>query len=267
MRSMIRLACMLLMAAGVNATAQKLPDRPEPPRLVNDFANILNPSQAEALEKKLVDFNDSTSTQVTVVIVPDLQGMDKSEYAIELGNKWGVGQRGKNNGVLMLIKPKTADSRGEIFIASGYGSEGPLPDLRISDIINDNIIPHFRDGDYYAGIDAGVDAIIASFKGEYKAEPKSHGTKGNSPVPAIVIIIILFLIFMIGGRKSGNRPGHIASKGLPWWIMLAMMNSGPRSGSWGGFSSGGGFGGGGGGGGFGGFGGGSFGGGGAGGSW
>ena len=112
-----------------SAFSQKIPERPVPPRLVNDFAGILKAEEVRNLEQKLVSFNDSTSTQIAIVIVRSLGGSDKADYAQQLAEKWGIGRKGLNNGVLILIKPKTADSNGQVQIAPGYGLEGPIPDI------------------------------------------------------------------------------------------------------------------------------------------
>ncbi len=107
--------------------AQTLLPRPDPPRLVNDFAGVLSSSELQSLENKLVAFNDSTSNQIAVVIVNDLQGYDKSEFAYKVAKDWGVGQSDFNNGLLVLVKTKTDESLGQIFIATGYGLEGAIP--------------------------------------------------------------------------------------------------------------------------------------------
>ena len=116
--------------------SQNIPERPNPPRLVNDFAGMLKSEEVNMLEQKLVAFDDSTSTQIAIVIVPSLGGYDKADYAQRLGEKWGVGQKGRNNGILILIKPKTADSRGEVQISTGYGVEGPIPDITCGEIVD-----------------------------------------------------------------------------------------------------------------------------------
>ena len=116
--------------------SQDIPERPVPPRLVNDFAGMLKADEVSMLEQKLVAFSDSTSTQIAIVIVPSLGGYDKADYAQRLGEKWGVGQKGKNNGVLILIKPKTAGSDGQVQISTGYGIEGAIPDLLSGEIID-----------------------------------------------------------------------------------------------------------------------------------
>ncbi len=245
---------------------QDIPDRPYPPRLVNDFAGFLKRNEAGALEQKLVAFNDSTSTQIAIVIVKDLAGYAPADYAQRLGEKWGVGQKGLNNGIVILIKPKTDDSRGEVFIAPGYGLEGVIPDLVCADIIDNEILPAFNRGEYYLGLDRATDVLMSLASGEFSANQymKKSGRKSESFSAAAIIFLIIIFFLLFHSGHSNYRNISTRRGGLPLWWWLSMTGSGGRShrGSWGGFS-GGGFGGGG----FGGFGGGSFGGGGAGGSW
>lgn len=250
--------------------AQDIPEKPNPPKLVNDFAGMLDRGEVSRLEQKLVSFNDSTSTQISIVIVPTLDGYAPGDYAQRLGEKWGIGQKGTNNGVLVLVKPKTNDSRGEVFIAPGYGLEGVLPDITAATIVDNEILPAFRNGDYYGGLDKATSTIMSLARGEYTADEYGKKAEGGSKKggPGLFgLIFIVFVIIMIARGGRGGRSGRITSGGLPFWLLMGMLGSGHSShrGSWGGFSGGGGFGGGGGG--FGGFGGGSFGGGGAGGSW
>lgn len=256
------------MIAVILAQAQNIPERPDPPRLVNDFTQTLNKSQVDALEKKLRDYNDTTSTQIVVVLVPDLQDYEPQTYAYKIGETWGVGRAGKNNGAVILIKPKTKNSRGQAFIATGYGLEGPIPDALAKRIVENEMIPSFSQNDYYHGIDAAINTMMSLASGEFTGEEyldkQSQAPGGVWLVPIIIIIIILVLM------RNGQNNNHFGSRGnLPFWtaLWLASQASRSHSGSWGGFSGGSGGFGGGGGGGFGGFGGGSFGGGGAGGSW
>jgi uncharacterized protein len=265
-RSTIIVPALLLIMLTGSLYAQDFPEKPLPPRLVNDFAGMLNNNEINALEQKLVAFNDSTSTQIAIVTVTDLHGYDKSDYAQRLAEKWGIGQKGKNNGILILVKPKTASENGEVFIATAYGLEGAIPDLHTSDIINNQILPAFRAGDYYGGLDKATDSLMALARGEFPANPYKKNQNYSALAP-FIIFIIFFIIVMFIRSGGGKNDRHIGNKGLPLWMLFSMMNSrNSHNGSWGGFSGGGGFGGGGGGG-FGGFGGGSFGGGGAGGSW
>jgi uncharacterized protein len=226
---------------------------PNPARLVNDYAEVLTPDQAQALENKLVRFDDSTSTQVTVVIVRNLGGMDVADAATELGRSWGVGGKKNNNGVVLLV---SFEDR-KLNISPGYGLEKTLPDLTTQQIIQQIIVPNFKGNDYYRGIDEGTDAIIQAVQGEYHA-PKNYKRQGKPSFGKIIFIILLIIIFLSfsgGGRGGGfmSRRGYRGLGGGPIFFP----------------GGGGGFGGGGGGssGGFGGFGGGSFGGGGSSGSW
>ncbi|MCU0378453.1 MAG: TPM domain-containing protein [Bacteroidales bacterium] len=262
-----------LLFISLSAGGQNLLQRPEPPKLVNDIAGLLQPSEVQALENKLVAFNDSTSNQIAVVIVNDLQGYDRSSFAYRVGKEWGVGQSDFNNGLVVLVKTKTASSDGQVFIATGYGLEGAIPDLACADIIDREMLPRFRNGDYFGGINAATDVLMSLASGEYTYENYNQGSGEESYgfIPGIaLLIIIIVLIAIISSGKSNNR--HIRRSGadaIPFWLLMSMLGGGrSHSGSWGGFSGrgGGGFSGGGGGG-FGGFGGGGFGGGGAGGSW
>lgn len=245
----------------VSTVVAQIPDRPVPPRLVNDFANILSRDEINHLEDTLVGFANRTSTQIVVVIVPDLEGYDPGDFAFKLGEKWGVGQKDKNNGIVVLVKPKQANSKGQVFIATGYGLEGVLPDAIVnSTVVDYEMIPRFKGNDYYGGISSGIKVIMDITGGEYTAEQYQQQKGQNNEagfIPAIVIFILVFVFIMRGRRNRFYSPG----KSLPFWLAMGMLSGGSHrsGGSFGNFSSGSG--------GFGGFGGGSFGGGGAGGSW
>jgi uncharacterized protein len=255
----------LFLHVALSLEAQTLLARPDPPRLVNDFAGVLSSSEVQSLESKLVAFNDTTSNQIAVVIVNDLQGYDRSDFAYRVAKDWGVGQGDFNNGVLILVKTKTESSSGQIFIATGYGLEGAIPDIACADIIDREILPGFRDNDYYGGLDAGTDVLMSLAAGEYSYQNYAEGAS-SATIPGIIIFIIIIVFILIVSAGSSNNK-HLRKTGtdnLPLWLLMSMMGSGrSHGGSWGGFSGGGSRGGGG----FGGFGGGGFGGGGAGGSW
>jgi uncharacterized protein len=264
---LVTLALLLGTIFTGTAFSQKLPERPVPARLVNDIASMLNEEEVSSLEMKLVAFNDSTSTQIAIVTVPSLMGYDKADFAQRLAEKWGIGQKGLNNGVLILVKPKQTDSKGEVFIAQGYGLEGVIPDITCGEIVDNDILPAFRSGNYYEGLNNATNTLISLARGEFSAAQYGQKAKKSSSkgVPFGLIIFIIFIVIMlISGKSGGSNNRNISTGGLPLWMLLGMMGSGRGShgGSWGGFSGGGGSGGG-----FGGFGGGSFGGGGAGGSW
>jgi uncharacterized protein len=260
-------AFLLILIITAKVSSQELPEPMVPLRLVNDFTGFLSEDQQVSLNNKLLEFNNQTSTQIYVVTYDELQDYPIEEFADKLAEKWGIGQKGKDNGLIILISPK--NHQHGITIQTGYGLEGAVPDAIAKRIIERVIIPDFKQGNYYAGLDSATNVLMALTRGEFTAENylKKGGGEGQIPGGAIVIIVVVLLI--IFSKISGNRKHTIGRRGsiLPWLL----LGAGTRSGTgWGNFSSGGGsFGGGGGGfgGGFGGGGGGSFGGGGASGGW
>ncbi len=262
-KSLLFIALLFISAA---LFAGGIPDKPNPPRLVNDFAGILSPGQEQALESKLRTFNDTTSNQIVVVTVKSLNGYDPAVFATELGHKWGVGQKKFDNGVVVLIKPKYADERGRAFIAVGYGLEPVITDALTKRIVELEMIPRFKQGDYYGGINAATDVLMKLASGEIneKIYNKQHEGSWFTAILPFLIILIIFILIRISSARSYSI-GHGTSLWTAFWLG-SMMSGGSHRGSWNDFSGGGssGFGGGGG---FGGFGGGGFGGGGAGGSW
>jgi uncharacterized protein len=256
---------MLLFMLSIPFLTSGIPPKPNPPKLVNDLAGIFDAGQVQQLEEILVRFNDSTSNQIVVLTVNDFEGLSKSEYAYEVGQQWGVGTKGFDNGVVILIKPKTSSGKGEVFIATGYGLEGAIPDATGRQIIENEMIPRFKENDYYGGVMAAANTIMSLAMGEFNAGQYAKKHKKSNGWGALVPIIIIIIIIALFRSNKGNH--HQIGKDLPFWSLLLLLSSAGRSsGSYGDFRSGsGGFGGGGGG--FGGFGGGGFGGGGAGGSW
>jgi uncharacterized protein len=235
------------------ASPADFPESPNPPRLINDFAGMLNASEIAELEQKVDRFNDSTSIEICVVIISNLGEYDISDYAFQLAELWGIGKKTKNNGVLILISKENKRA----FIATGYGMEGVLPDTRCNRIIQADLIPQFKRSDYFSGISFTIDAIIRYSANEYTADPKvAKGIK-----PAYVFLFIMLVIIVLGfiNRKNQGNNGGSSRGGSIFGPMIG--------GGFGGYGGSGGFGGGSSGGGFGGFGGGSFGGGGSGGSW
>lgn len=235
--------------------------------LVNDGANIFTPEQKAQLEAVLVMIDDSTSNQIAVVTTTDLQGMDKAQYATEWGERNGVGDAKLDNGIVILIKPKTGRERGELFIAVGRGLEGALPDAVANRISDQIMIPYFKQNDYFGGTMAGVEVIYKIAKGEYDVDRLKNGDFGKGKLIFIALIIVFIIIIIAtknkgkgngNGNNGGSNDDRHTSYGSPLpWILMGGMGSGRSSGGFGGSSGGG----------FGGFGGGSFGGGGAGGSW
>lgn len=242
------------------------PAKPNPPRLVNDLAGMMSTEQAAQLEAKLLEYEKTSSTQITIITITNLGGYDIAQYAVELGNRWGVGKKGKDNGVVVLASKEDR----KVNISVGYGLEGALTDIMSGRIIRNEIVPEFKEGNFYGGFDRAADAIILATKGEYKAEEKyDHENEGDLPAVAIIlIIIVIYFILWLISRKGGGNGGGGYMSGRGYRGFTGGFLGGTLFGSGWGRSSGGGWGGGSSGsGGFGGFGGGSFGGGGASGSW
>jgi uncharacterized protein len=262
---MKKLVFLLFLIASVTAFSQNVPPRPNPPRLVNDLAHVLTADQAQALENKLVAYDDSTSTQIVIVTVPTVGDRGIEDFALQILRTWGVGNKEKNNGIVIVA---SIDDH-KIRIETGYGMEGAIPDITANQIIQSEIVPAFREGNYYRGFDQATDAIFRAAAGEYKA-PEDYNRRNKviskgTGFPFLIIIIILIIIF--SRRGGGGRGGMMSRRGFnPLLGGLLGGFLGSRAGGW---SGGGGGGGGwsGGGGGFGGFGGGGGGGGGASGSW
>ncbi|WP_442267670.1 TPM domain-containing protein [Tenacibaculum sp. ZS6-P6] len=233
---------------------------------------LLTLSENKALENKLVRYSDTTSTQIVVAIINTTKGEEIGYLATNWAHEWGIGQKDKDNGIFVLL---AKDDR-KITIRTGYGTEHLLTDFTSRQIIERDILPYFKKGQYYAGLNQGVESIFKVMKGEYKGTRKRR-TKGTDPGIFIFIFFIVIFILLISRGNRGNRGGRYRnsdSRDLFETIILSNAGRGGgssrRSGGFGGFGgSSGGFGGGGfGGGGFGGgFGGGGFGGGGATGDW
>lgn len=269
------LLTILTLIFGVSMFAQDdIPERPNPPTLVTDYANMFSRSEQAQLERKLVDFFAATSNQIAVVTVNNLAGYDKADYATRLAHKWQIGKDEYDNGILVLIKPKTRESDGQVQIAVGYGLEAVVPDATAKQIVESEMIPRFKRGDIYGGVDQATTVLMDLAKGEYNYQQyaKYARRSGGGFNPFVLIVLIFFVFPILFGRRRRRSYYGAGGRGssLPFWLAMGMMSGGRRhSGFYNDFSSGSGsFGGGGSSfGSFGGFGGGGFGGGGAGGSW
>ena len=235
-----------------------IPDKPNPPRLVNDFVGVLSNSERDQLERKLRLYNDSTSSQVTIVIVRTTEPYPIGDFAFQVGRKWGVGQQGKNNGIVIAWATQTR----KVYISVGYGLEGAIPDAIAKRIITNLVTPAFRQRQYYQGLDAATTEIFQRAGGEYKGDPKTSTDDGGGSILPILFIVLIIVFFIIR-RNRGGGGGSNRNRGGGFFPPILFF---PTTFSGGGSSGGGGFGGDSGGG-FGGFGGGSFGGGGAGGDY
>jgi uncharacterized protein len=265
MRTLLATALLVLapslQAARFDCTLQPPPER-EQDRLVWSYAELLSPSEEQQLNAKLVAFARETSNQLLVIIVDTLCGLPESDLAFDIGERWGIGQQRFDNGIVLLIKPNGPPGQRRVFIATGYGLEGAIPDLTAKRVLDNELLPRFREGNYFQGIDAATGVLMALAKGEYNE--KSYGKKGFPWV--LVLFLILFSVIMVlSWRSRVNR--YARTNSVDFWTAMWLLSQMDRrhSGRWHGGGGGGWSGGGGGG--FGGFGGGSFGGGGAGGSW
>ncbi|MFZ9388668.1 MAG: TPM domain-containing protein [Chitinophagaceae bacterium] len=224
--------------------------------LVHDYTGTLTAYQIDALNRKLIAYDDSTSSQVAVVLVKTLEGYDIAEYALALGRKWGIGGAEFSNGVLLLVAMEDRKSRIEV----GYGLEGAITDITARNILDNSITPNFKAGNYYRGLDEATDNIIKAAAGEYKAT--SGGDKKNSKeaIGVWAFFAFILLLIILGAIRGGGRGGGGGTMSGAGWIIGHILSNAGRGGGggWSGGSSGGGFGG---------FGGGGFGGGGASGSW
>jgi len=262
-RARIILAVLLFCGGGALA-AEVIP--PRPAHHFNDYANVVPDATASQLDRKLADFERQTSNQILVAVYPKMQSDSSIEdYTIRVAQKWGVGQKQHNNGVVLFVFVQDR----KMYISVGYGLEGALPDALAKQIIEREIKPRFRENDYAGGLTAGVNAIMAATKGEYKgtgSAARPSGDTGGACIGLAFAGFIFFLIFFgawMQRRRGIGYSGRGRSSVWPFLLGASMGNWGSGGGGWSGGGGGGGSWGGGG------FsaGGGSFGGGGAGGSW
>lgn len=265
----------LLFPGLLRAQDVPVPAKPTPERLVNDIAHVMTPDQVSALEHKLVGYDDSTSNQIVIVTMPTIGDQDIEEFSVKLFKAWGIGNKKTNNGVLIMV---TIDNR-KIFITTGYGLEGAIPDVTARSIIDNEIVPNFRSatGDnYYRGFSHAADALIKAAAGEYKAPEgyaerggRRHGRKsvGNGIGIFLIIFVVIVVLSIFRGGRGGGGGGYFGGGGFLPFLLGTMVGRGLGGGGGGSGDWGGGGGGDSGGGDFGGFGGGDTGGGGAGGSW
>ncbi|MCX6257027.1 MAG: TPM domain-containing protein, partial [Bacteroidia bacterium] len=195
MKSIVSLYLIFMVFSAFSAG--EFPDPMKPPRLVNDFVNFLSPVEQAKLEQKLISFSNQTSTQISIVTVKSLNGYDVDEYADRLAEKWGIGTKGKNNGIIILVKPKSAGEKGEISIQIGYGMEGVVTDAVSKRIIEREILPNFKSGEYFKGLDQAVNTLISLTKGEFTADQyvkTRHGENATRFFP-FILLIFFFLLF------------------------------------------------------------------------
>lgn len=256
---------LLLFQVGIFYAQFEIPPKPQgiEQTSVYDYANLLCLEDKKALEQKLINYADSTSNQIVIAIIPSLKGEYEGTLAPSWAHKWGIGQKGKDNGVFILL----AEQERKLWIAPGYGLEHLLTAGVNGQIIRNEIIPYFKQGDYYGGLDNGTDQLIALFSGQYIVEEGSDEGANAGLITLLLMIGVIALLVYWSNKQNKKKIKKYKDAGLSMediMIILSRAGRNNKSGGW----KGGGFGGGGFGGGFsGGFGGGGFSGGGAGGSW
>lgn len=256
----LAMATPLVLSSSV-AIALQVPDRPT--GYVNDYAGLLSEGTRQGLEAKLAEFEKETSNQVVVAIFPGLEGEVLEDFSIRLAEKWKVGQKGRDNGVILLVFKNNRKLRIEV----GYGLEGALPDALASQIIHREIVPAFKQADFDKGVEAGVNAIISATRGEHKALPGS-GTRSQEKASIAFVLMVLYFLapvvcyfgLLVFGFGFFGIPGlagalfliallillrsvifgQTLSGGRGWWGPVSGSSSGGSGWGGGGFSAGGG---------------------------
>lgn len=258
---------LLLLATLTLSLSAQIPPKPSVPTAVNDYVGLFSERQQRQMESTLVDFAARTSNRIVVLAVPDFGDYSPMEYAVEVGERWGIGSDRFDNGIVLLIKPKTR-TPGQVFIAVGYGLEPAIPDGVAKQIVDQQLIPHFKENDYYGGVVAALEVLMPLAAGEITyAEYQQQEMIGELVGVAVLLLLIVGMTVLVMAVQkkhgstmihgTGSRTASVADA-IFWSSLLNGGHSSHHRG--GGFGGGfGGFGGG--------FGGGSFGGGGAGGSW
>jgi len=253
------LAAVLVAAAVSAGPADQLP--PAPARYFNDYARLVPAAEAERLDAKLRAFDEQSSNQVVVAVFPELPSPSLEDFTVRTAQSWRAGREKLDNGVVLFVFVKDRKSRIEV----GYGLEGALPDITARHILDDDLAPRFRAGDFAGGLEAAVDAIIAATRGEYQAEPAQPTAMGWFLTLLMLLTFLGIFLFVIRVAYR-NRDAWTTYRGSGWgsgggWGSRGGWSGGSTGGGWsgggGGSFGGGGFSGGGG----------SFGGGGASGSW
>ncbi|WP_405608765.1 TPM domain-containing protein [Polaribacter sp. Asnod1-A03] len=242
-----------LLSISLFSQGYKIPEKPKLQTSVYDYTSLLSATQKTSLENKLIRYSDTTSTQIVVAIISSTEGEDISYLAAQWLTKWGLGTAKEDNGVLVVL----AEKDRKIAISTGYGVEHLLTDFQSKRIIENVIIPEFKKGDYYAGLDKGSDYIFKTLNGEYQGTREKETEGFDFGKIIFIIIVIVFILISFGNRNNGGGRGY-RKRSVAGGILEAIILSSAGRGSSGGFggfggsSGGGSFGGGGFGGGFGG---------------
>jgi len=206
----MRLIGILLLCLALSSPALAL-DLPALHGHINDYAGMLSPERSAALEQQLRTFEQNDSTQIVVLTVPTLGNENLEEFSIKVAEAWKIGQKGVDNGVILLV----AKAERKVRIEVGRGLEGKLTDLVSGRIIRTDITPQFKTGNFDGGITAGVNALMAVVKGEYQTVPRDlrHGKKGAPPLLTLLVFLAVAAVFL--GSFSRYLAGTVGAVGLP----------------------------------------------------
>lgn len=248
-RMLKSLTLFVLVLVSLPSLAQNFDFLPSIPRgMVNDYADMLSSSEEQRLDRKLINYRDTTTNVIAIAIIESLQGNSIEEVSTELFNNWRMWEGDRYNGVLIVVSESDRAIRLEV----GYGLEGAIPDVMANRIINEIITPSFRNQDVYGGLDRASDAIIQLASGEFEGTPEGlrESTGGGIPIDVIIVIIVIILFIVTRGGRGGrgNRRRTFGPTDVVEALFWSQIFGGGRSrgsgfGSSGGFGSGGGFGG------------------------
>ena len=227
--------CLWLLTLGLAGAAEVMP--PRPARYFNDYAGVVKPATAERLNRELEDFEKATSSQIVVAVFPKMQTDSAMEdFTVRIFNEWKPGQKGKDNGAVLFVFIQDRKMR----IETGYGLEGALPDALGKQIIENEIKPRFKSGDFDGGLSAGVSAMLRATRGEYKGAGSTVGAAAKKRLgrffnPFVLLLIFLLISILSSFRRRGTTYGRSGRSSWSGWSV---------GGGGGGWSSGGGGGGG-----------------------
>ncbi len=196
--------------------AQSLPARPAKYTPVNDYTNTLTAAEIQTISKKLIDFEAQQSTQIAIVIISSLGSRTVEQYANELYRAWGIGQKGKDNGVLVLVAKNDRKMR----IETGYGAEGAISDLAAQQIITDILRPNFKNNAYGKGLSEAADKLMSLIMNEYSNADRANSSVNEEAIVTIISVVIFILIAILilyVLYRIGNAIGNTASSGTIYW--------------------------------------------------
>ncbi len=209
LKKVVFLFLLFILFSTIAALALEVPVRPE--GRVTDRTGTLSRREVAALDQKLEAFEKETTNQIAVLLIPSLQGDSLEDFSIRLAEKWKIGQKGKNNGAILLAVKNEKKLRIEV----GYGLEGALPDAVAGSIIRNEIGPQFKEGRFYAGIEAGLNAIMAATKGEYR--PVKKGPQRSQGLPLWVPLLLILIVGSVMVMSAVGRKRHYHSGGSGGW--------------------------------------------------